>query len=301
MITQLGYVGFAVTDLEAWEAMATKVVGLPVSSRGDDGTLYLRMDEYHHRILVHPGETDDISYLGWQVPGPFELQALEARLRDAGVETRRGTAAEKTERKVRDLIRFEDPGGYASEIFYGPLDRSHEPFAPSRRMVGFKASQLGLGHVVLRVPDRDACERFYIDVLGLTLSDYGSGKLVFFHCNPRHHSLALAPADQMPGPRRIVHLMLEALSLDDLGTAMDLCGQHGFPVLEGLGKHTNDGTVSFYLETPSKFGLEFGFDGRLIDDATWEVRVYDKRSVWGHPRMQRPAPAEANPVKASHG
>lgn len=301
MITQLGYVGFAVTDLAGWEAMATKVVGLPVSSRGDDGTLYLRMDEYHHRIIVHPGEADDIAYIGWQVPGPSELEALHGRLRDAGVETRRGTAEELAVRKVRGLVRFEDPAGYATEIFYGPLDRSHEPFVASRRMVGFKASQLGLGHVVLRVSDRDACERFYIDVLGLKLSDYGSGKLVFIHCNARHHSIALAPADQIPGPRRIVHIMLEALSLDDLGTAMDLCEQHGVPVLEPLGKHTNDFTVSFYLETPSKFGLEFGFDGREIDDATWEVRHYDKRSVWGHRRVPQPATAAGDPVKAGHG
>ena len=299
MITQLGYVGFAVTDLEAWERMATRVVGMPVSARGDDGTLYLRMDEYHHRILVHPGDSDDISYIGWQVFGPAELKAMADRLRQAGVEVTPGTKEEIEVRKVRDLIRFEDPAGYAMEIFYGPLDRTHEPFAPSRPMVGFKASEQGLGHVVLRVPDRDACERFYLDVLGLKLSDYGSGKLAFFHCNARHHSIAIAPADQMPGPRRIVHIMLEALSLDDLGTAMDLCEQNGVPMLETLGKHPNDLMVSFYLETPSKFGIEFGFGGRDIDDATWEVRRYDKRDLWGHRRLHAPAATEA--VKAGHG
>jgi len=291
LITQLGYVGFAVTDLERWELVATKVVGLAVSARGDDGTLYLRMDEYHHRILVHPGDSDDISYIGWQVKGPAELVAMTERLRAAGVEVTPGTTEQIEVRKVRDLVRFEDPAGYAMEIFYGPLDRVHEPFVPARPMVGFKASEQGLGHVVLRVPDRDACERFYIDVLGLKLSDYGSGKLAFFHCNPRHHSLAIAPADQIPGPRRIIHIMLEALSLDDLGTAMDLCEQHGVPMLETLGKHPNDLMVSFYLETPSKFGIEYGFGGRDIDDATWEVRRYDKRDLWGHRRIAQPATA----------
>jgi 2,3-dihydroxybiphenyl 1,2-dioxygenase len=175
------------------------------------------------------------------------------------------------------------------ELFYGPTDKSHEPFVPSRPMVGFKASEQGLGHVVLRVPDRDACERFYVDVLGLHLSDYGSGRLAFFHCNARHHSIAIAPADQMPGPRRIIHIMLEALSLDDLGTSMDLCEQNGVPMLETLGKHPNDWMVSFYLETPSKFGIEYGFGGRDIDEATWEVRRYEKRDLWGHRRLTQPA------------
>lgn len=152
-------------------------------------------------------------------------------------------------------------------------------------MEGFKAGPLGLGHVVLTVDDRDAVERFYIDVLGLKLSDYGSGRLAFFHCNPRHHSVAIMPAAMAHGRSRIVHLMLEALSVDDLGTAMDLCEQHGVPVLETLGKHPNDLTTSFYLQTPSGFGIEYGTGGREIDDARWEVRVYDKRDLWGHKRL----------------
>lgn len=285
MITQLGYVAFGVSDLARWELMASQVVGLAVSAKGDDGTLYLRMDEYHHRILVHPTGEDDITYIGWLVPGPEALDAMRLRLVDAGVDVTRGTPEEVAVRKVRDFFSFRDPAGYRMEIFYGPLDRTHEPFRPARPMEGFKAGHLGLGHVVLKVEDRDLVERFYVDVLGLTLSDYGSGKLAFFRCNPRHHSIAIMPVAMANGTSRIVHIMLEALSLDDLGTSMDLCEQHGVKMLETLGKHPNDLTTSFYLETPSGFGIEFGWGGREVNEDPWEVRSYDKRDLWGHKRL----------------
>ena len=38
----------------------------------------------------------------------------------------------------------------------------------------------------------------------------------FLGCNPRHHSLALAP---FPAPAGIVHLMIEVATLDDVGRA----------------------------------------------------------------------------------
>jgi 2,3-dihydroxybiphenyl 1,2-dioxygenase len=243
------------------------------------------MDEYHHRILLHPTGEDDILYMGWSVAGPAEVRVMRERLTAAGVEVRDGTAEEAAVRKVKAFIRFQDPAGYAMEIYYGGLDKAHEPFRPARPMQGFKAGpQQGLGHVVLRVADRDACERFYTEVLGLHLSDYGSGRLAFFHCNLRHHSIAIGPQD-MPGPRRIIHIMLEALSLDDLGTAQDLCEQHGVTMTETLGKHPNDLMVSFYLDTPSGFQIEYGFGGRDIDEDTWEVRSYEKRDLWGHKRL----------------
>ena len=44
------------------------------------------------------------------------------------------------------------------------------------------------------------------------------------------------------------------------------------------------GIISFYMQSPSGFGVEFGFSGRLIDDSTWTVGNYSKASIWGHRR-----------------
>ena len=101
----------------------------------------------------------------------------------------------------------------------------------------------------------------------------------FLGCNPRHHSLALAP---VPAPAGIVHLMIEAASLDDVGRALDRCARRGAPVSATLGRHANDLMVSFYVRTPGGFDIEYGTDGRLVDDATWISRETTAVSLWGH-------------------
>ena len=78
-------------------------------------------------------------------------------------------------------------------------------------------------------------DAFYGDVLGFTLSDRVDEefmKVRFYHCNGRHHSLAVA---QVPGKVGLNHLMLEVKSLDDVGTGLDLAKDTGVPVLRGLG------------------------------------------------------------------
>ena len=89
--------------------------------------------------------------------------------------------------------------------------------------------------------------------------------------------------------------MLELQSLDDVGIAYDLCQKEGIPLTITLGKHSNDFMVSFYVETPSGFALEYGWGAREIDDATWEVTSYDRGDVWGHQRVGRSDAAAPRP------
>jgi 3,4-dihydroxy-9,10-secoandrosta-1,3,5(10)-triene-9,17-dione 4,5-dioxygenase len=124
---------------------------------------------------------------------------------------------------------------------------------------------------------------FYTNVLGFRVSDYWrpSGSqhdVVFLHCTPRHHSLALVPA----GEPALYHFMLEMNTLDDVGYALDRHDATGTPVASGLGKHTNDHMVSFYSRSPSGFQVEIGCGGRLVDDETWLVTQLTKPSFWGH-------------------
>ena len=54
-VTQLGYLGIGVSDVAAWEQFATHILGLQNNGRDDDGSLFLKMDEYHHHPLPVPG------------------------------------------------------------------------------------------------------------------------------------------------------------------------------------------------------------------------------------------------------
>jgi biphenyl-2,3-diol 1,2-dioxygenase len=104
-------------------------------------------------------------------------------------------------------------------------------------------------------------------------------KLTFLHCNPRHHTIALAP---VPLPKKLNHIMLEVTSLDDVGFGLDRATAQSTNISSSIGCHTNDKMVSFYMKTPSGFDIEYGFGGIAIDDATWQTTTYDKPSIWGH-------------------
>jgi 2,3-dihydroxybiphenyl 1,2-dioxygenase len=154
----------------------------------------------------------------------------------------------------------------------------------------------GLGHSVMAIDDADATLRFYRDVLGFRISDFISFEpqpglaleMTFMHCNPRHHSLAFM---QRPGaPRRLSHLMIEVGSIDDVGATFSLCEREGVPIAMTLGRHTNDRMFSFYMLAPSGFMIEYGYGGRIVDEATWQVERYDSASIWGHRRQPAPAP-----------
>jgi 2,3-dihydroxybiphenyl 1,2-dioxygenase len=292
-VTQLGYLGLSVSDINAWEQFATQTLGLQVASRENDGTLLFRMDEYHHRFLVHPTGNDDAAYFGWEVADEHALKGMAAQLKAAGVEVRKGTPEEAAARRVVDLIRFKDPSGNPSEVFYGPLMAYNTPFRSPRQISGFVAGHQGLGHMVVTMDNLQESVHFYRDVLGMRISDYvhvvrpGGEKLylAFFHCNPRHHTIAFYGA---PNPqRRLNHFMLQAQSLDDVGSTFYLCQDQGVPINRGLGRHTNDQMVSFYMRSPAGFEVEYGYGGRVVDDSTWQVQHHTSGSMWGHRPLSR--------------
>jgi 2,3-dihydroxybiphenyl 1,2-dioxygenase len=292
-VTQFGYLGLSVSDINAWERFATQTLGLQISGRGDDGTLLLRNDEYHHRFLVHPTGKDDLAYIGWEVTGEHELREMTNQLKAAGVEVRKGTAEEARARGVVDLVMFKDPSGNPSEIFYGPLMAFNEPFQSPRPISGFVASTQGLGHMVVTMDDFEKSIQFYRDVLGMRISDFveverppgNRFRLAFFHCNPRHHTIAFY-AKPNP-PKRLNHFMLQTNALDDVGATFYLCQDQGIPINRGIGRHTNDHMVSFYMVSPSGFEVEYGWGGRAVDDSTWQVQYHQSGSMWGHRPLSR--------------
>jgi hypothetical protein len=76
--------------------------------------------------------------------------------------------------------------------------------------------------------------------------------------------------------------MVEVDNMNDVGMAFDRCIAAKVPIHWGIGHHPNDQMCSFYVRTPSGFGLEFGFGGIVINDADWKVVSYNRFSGWGH-------------------
>ncbi len=298
-VSQLSYIGVGVSDTVAWERFACDVLGLQVGERREDGIVYLRMDEYHHRVIVHASGEDDVLYVGLQAATGAEFDAAKAKLASLGVRSEPGTAAEVEVRRVVALERFET-GGLHFELSFGPAVSYAQPFKPGRAISGFKTGELGVGHIVLRSTERDQSVKI-LSELGFRISDY-VGNMVFLHCNPRHHTVALQPANpNANGPalgKKMWHLMLETNSLDDVGLGFDAATRSPTPPVTTIGKHMNDHMVSFYVLTPSGFEIEYGWGGRLIDDATWEVVHHVGGDIWGHKPM-RQQNAQGQPVAAN--
>jgi 2,3-dihydroxybiphenyl 1,2-dioxygenase len=284
-VTQLGYLCFSVSDVPAWESFATQVLGMSAESSAGSSTPELRIDDHSFRFVLESGSSDDLQRIGWQVAGPAELHQIEQRLSALGVSCEPGADELARLRRVGGLLRVPDPSGLMLEIYWGPEVVVGSPMVPGRPINGFKAGQLGLGHVVLAVEDVAACVGFYCDVLGFRLSDYGNGPFTFLRCNARHHSIAFGPARALRSEKLLQHFMVEMLDIDDVGTAYDICEERGIPIAITLGRHTNDRMFSFYAQTPSGFRFECGHGGLLVGD-DWEVRRYREREVWGHRRLQ---------------
>ena len=277
-VTQLGYVGISVSNIEEWEHFGTDVLGLQSNGVGDDGSLTLRMDEYTHRFIVSPGGKDDVEFVGFQVTDEPALREMAEQLRQAGVEVTIGTDDEAKARKVEGLIKFDDPDGTPTEVYFGPPISFDRPFNSPRAISGFVTGEQGLGHVVYHVENLERSLTFYRDVLGMKISDF-IRNLVFFHCNPRHHTLALI---ESKSPKRLNHFMLQAQGMNDVGSTYDLVQDQEMQITRGLGRHTNDHMTSFYMKTPSGFDVEYGWGARTVDDTTWQVQRHEKGSIWGH-------------------
>jgi biphenyl-2,3-diol 1,2-dioxygenase len=289
-IASLGYLGFEVKDIEAWDAFATGVLGLMPAGPAASGRRY-RADDLAWRIAAAAGTADDLAYAGFEVAGPAELEAVAEVLAQAGVPVEWGDSGLLAERGVLGLVACRDPDGLLVEIHYGPTLRTDQPFA-SAAVSGFVTGEQGLGHIVISASNVAATRRFYRDLLGFRLSDIIRMRispdrfldLEFYHCNPRHHTLALVP---LAAKRRLFHFMLQAPSLDEVGFALERAGTAGTPITQTLGRHSNDQMVSFYAQTPAGFEVEFGYGAITIDEATWRVSRHDRTSRWGHHRPAR--------------
>jgi 2,3-dihydroxyethylbenzene 1,2-dioxygenase len=266
-VTELGYLGFSVSDGEAWKKYACETVGMELDDRGEANRFHLRMDQWSRRITIDVTGEDDLSYVGWRVATPDKLEEMALTLKGAGVDFTWGSEEETQERNVLGLIKLVSPGGIPTEIFHTPQVDVGKPFHPGRPMYGrFLTGDQGIGHCILNEPDVQKALEFY-KLLGmsggvnykLAMPNGMIAQPVFMHCNDRQHSLAFGLG---PMEKRFNHLMIEYTDLDDVGLVHDNIRKQGIDVALQLGKHANDQAYTFYAATPSGWLLEMGWGAR---------------------------------------
>lgn len=287
-IKQLAYVvlGVDASQMQSMRGIFDRIIKADTDA-APDGSVKVRVDGRDFRVLLVPTPGPGrLLGAGWELEDAAALEALVAKLTAAGHAVTAGSAAQRAARGVQQLYFAQDTEGFPLELVVdSPLGGStvgHDRFVCGEQ----SGAVFGLGHLVQVCRDLGGARRFYTEVLGLRPSDEIDWKpmgadLHFYHCNARHHSLALINEALGLQGGNIDHLMLEGRSREQVEKAYESLAAEGYEVSQTLGQHTNDEVVSFYMKTPAGFRLEFGAGGKTIGD-DWQFKVFDGPSLWGH-------------------
>lgn len=289
-IKGLGYVVVKTAVPEAWDRFLLDVVGTMRAENAPEGVSLHRIDERPFRFWIETGDRELLAAAAYEVGDGSELATLKKKIAGCGRPVDDGSTAEAMARGVSAFFRTSDPAGNGLEFYHGET-RDERPFVPAVQCGGFVTGEMGMGHAVLAAPNFGESHKFYNDIgfhdsdvprfrFSEDEADPGMG-FAFMHAdNGRHHSLAVC---EMPlPPSGCVHLMLEMKSISDVGKCHDRMRSNGVPESATLGRHVNDQTFGFYMQTPSGFDLEIGADPLVIDPKTWSPTAHLMPSEWGH-------------------
>ena len=293
MQPELAYAVLEIPDPSALDDTFAGIIGLQRGEATSDGDATWRNDEAAQRIIVTTGPANDAVALGIDMGDAGALEAAVTKLHTLGLTTTEGDVARCAERRVERLVAVDSPIGITVELVLGQA-RASTPFASSLVPGGFATAGMGFGHAVFATTHFDETLTFLTDGLGFSQSDWLEMDLApgitlevrFLHCNPRHHTLAIARAP-FELPQRLHHLMVEMAERDDVGAAFDRLWASDLRIANGLGRHDNDQMFSFYLETPAGFQVEVGHGARTITEPWTDNRRYDRISSWGHQPVVR--------------
>jgi len=293
---ELAYVGIEVPDPASLTPFFGEVVGLvPGEPPALAGSLTWRNDDKVHRVVLRSGAANDAVYVGFEAADENALESVVARLEAAGYPVEQGTSELAAERRVGHLASTTAPRGVGIEVVQN-LAKASRPYSSPLVPGAFSTRGVGFGHVVFATTCFEESHHFATEGLGLEQSDWLDMEVAegvelevrFYHCNERHHTLALARAP-FELPQKLHHVMFEANDRDDVGAAFDRAWNSGLPIANGLGRHDNDGMFSFYVTSPAGFLAEVGHGAKLVTEKWDENRRYDRISLWGHQPLRPPA------------
>ena len=292
-VVNLGFVIMEAPDPKKWTSTLEETIGFMNVNRADsEGVEFLRMDEAPFRYMVVKGEKEQLFASCYEMKSKMAFDELLSKVSASGVTIEHGDADSAKRRAVAGFASFQDPSGNRVELYYDrdadtPFTGSTEDGFPK----SFVTGDMGLGHVVVPAQEHESTQKFYTEVMGfaicdvLTLPPFAENmpdqRVTFLHAdNPRHHTLALY---NFPHPAKVVHLMAELNSIDEVGYCLERVKKAGLPIVCSLGRHSNDNMVSFYFQTPGGVAFEIGYDGLQVQD--WSQFVPTETTSgdhWGH-------------------
>jgi 3,4-dihydroxy-9,10-secoandrosta-1,3,5(10)-triene-9,17-dione 4,5-dioxygenase len=300
-IKALGYVIIETAQPDKWNEFLTEVAGVMRAADAADGAALYRIDEAPFRFRIERADREWFRAAGYEVANAAALDALAQAIAAAGRPVEPLTAAQAEARGVTAGFQTSDPAGNGLEFYHGRAVAA-TPFVSPKGVSHFVTGEMGMGHAVFSAPNFEETVSFLRDVVGFHETDMPRFNLMgpdgpsigfaFMHAdNGRHHSIALGEGPVPPSGA--VHVMLEYPNLTEVGKAHDRMKALGYVESATLGRHANDETVGFYVQTPGGFDLEIGCDSLVIDPANWQTTKHETISIWGHEWAWQKAMKEA--------
>lgn len=138
-----------------------------------------------------------------------------------------------------------------------------------------------LGHIVLLVRDIHASAKFYEEVVGLTVSDWISDRMVFMRAGEDHHDMALAQlpddAPERPaGSPGLEHFSYKVDSFEVIERTVEMLRQRGVQIDRGPGKHGPGENCFLVFKDPDGNNVEFYCEMRQVTkDRPYEASIWE--------------------------
>lgn len=262
-VSEIRYVGYAVTDMEAERAFYRDTWGLKeIGER--DRMLHFAAEGHDELYVVRLRAAADkrIDIIALAAPGRDDVNALHDKVVAAGCHII-FPPQDLTTLGGGYGFRFFSPDGLPYEI------SSDVARGPKREMQRWDGIPQKISHIVLHSPDHKAAVQFFVDVLGFRISDWLGDFMCFLRCNSAHHRIAF-----LPGPPCVNHVAYDMLGVDDMMRGIHRLKQQGTDIRWGPGRHTAGNNTFSYFTTPGGFAVEYTSELEEVDDDTWEAQVH---------------------------
>lgn len=235
-IRELRYVRIATSDVAAASRFATAILGLQAAG-ATEGRAFFRSDFRAYSLCF--SELDGADAIGLTVASPDDLDAAEAALAEAGIESSRGTAEQCTARQVKAFVACRAPNGLVIELVLRPLTSGWRYFGAR------DAGITGLLGVSLRSRDAARDEAFWTGVLGAPVSDW-AGDAAYLRLDEAHHRIALHPSTS----DGLMGVGFEVEGIDQLMQNFYALQAAQLPIVHGPGRQPTSGQTFVVTRGP---------------------------------------------------
>lgn len=304
-VRDLAWLQFEKPNLDRTEVFA-RDFGFVVSSRTPDELRLRGTFPGTDAIVIRRGPSS-------RFVGPV-LQAASGRdldrlARHAGTRTRKLAAG-----RPGRIVELRDPSGLPVGVVAGAEELPALPgqvalplntgLTPERRFARVNATQRPareparvqrLGHVVLETPRFHDALDWYLDTLGMIVSDFlflpgdrdFGPTMAFLRCDrgsepADHHTLAM----HLGPTAGYVHSAYQVTDLDAIAAGGQYLGERGYKRAWGIGRHIQGSQLFDYWRDPDGLMVEHFADGDMFDTSVepgWAPMSSSGLAQWGPP------------------